>query len=88
MMGTMVELAERGFFVEAKQIDDLPFATKNLPFVISKSSRDEVARHHISSVPFLLVGDLKAKVVYKVSGYKSVDALFQEIEGGEKHQGH
>jgi thiol-disulfide isomerase/thioredoxin len=85
MMGTMAELAERGFFVEAKQIDNLPYDSKNLPFVISKASRDEVARHHISSVPFVLVGDLKAKVVYKVSGYKSVDVLFQEIKGGENH---
>jgi hypothetical protein len=85
MMGTMAELAERGFIVEAKQIDDLPYVAKNLPFVVSKASRDEVARHHISSVPFVLVGDLKSKVVYKMSGYKSLDALFQEIKGGQKH---
>jgi|JI10StandDraft_1071094.scaffolds.fasta_scaffold29727_5 thiol-disulfide isomerase/thioredoxin len=84
MMQTLAELSEKGFFVEAKQIDKLPFDPRGLPFAISVASPDEVKRHAIASVPFLLVGDLKDKLVYKMAGYKSVSDIFVEIENGVK----
>ena len=84
MMQTLTELSEKGFFVEAKQIDKLPFDSRGLPFAISAAAPDEAKRHAIASVPFLLVGDLKDKLVYKMVGYKSVSDIFGEIENGVK----
>lgn len=84
MMQTLAELSEKGFFVEAKQIDRLPFDSRGLPFAISPAAPDEVKRHGVASVPFLLVGDLKDKLVYKMAGYKSVSDIFGEIENGVK----
>lgn len=82
MMATMSELTQRGFFVEAKQIDELPFNVARLPFSVTRASRDEVSKHNITSVPLLLVGDLEAKVVYKMSGYKTVEGVFGELKSG------
>lgn len=80
MMFTMKELAESGFSVEAKQVDDKQISARGLPFAVTKASENEVKGHGISSVPFLLVGDLKKKTVYKMSGFKSVSSIFEEMD--------
>lgn len=80
MMLTMKELAQKGYAVEAKQIDDKPFSGPGLPFAFTKASKAEIKQHGISSVPFLLVGDLKKKSVYKMSGFKTVSSIFEEVD--------
>lgn len=80
MMQTMKELAESGYQVEAKQVDRKDFSTLGLPFSFTWASDDEIKRHGISSIPFLLVVDTKKKIVYKMSGFKTVSSIFEEIE--------
>lgn len=85
MMHTMKELALKGAAVEAKQIGEGSFNSGGLPFVFSKATGEEVKRHGITSVPFLLVGDLNKKVVYKLNGYKTVSSIFEEINASNKN---
>ena len=46
---------------------------------MTKASKDDVEKHKITSVPFLLIGDLQKKVVYRLSGYQSTDSVFEAI---------
>lgn len=84
MLQTMTELTHQGYRVEAKQVDDLPFDSRALPFPWSKASREEVKLQAISSVPLLLVADSQRQVVYKMSGYKSVSGIFEEIAKSQR----
>jgi thiol-disulfide isomerase/thioredoxin len=79
MMQTMEDLSKRGFSVEAKQIDSLPFDTKGFSFPFSKASREDVAKQNISSVPFLLAADLKNQVTYRLVGFKTPSEIFSDI---------
>lgn len=84
MMDTLADLDRRGFVVEALQVDERPIRAQGLPFPVARASPDDVKRQGISSVPFLLVGDLSAKVVYKMTGYKSASDIFSEIAAGSR----
>ena len=84
MMGTLIDLDKRGFAVEALQVDERPIRADGLPFTVARASPDDAKRQGISSVPFLLVGDLSAKVVYKMTGYKSVSEIFTEIASANR----
>jgi len=84
MMTTMVELVQRGFAVEVIQIDTRPFHMDNAPFRVTRADPEEVKRHGITSVPFLLVADFGAEVVYRMSGFKSVDEIFGELSAGKR----
>lgn len=84
MMGTLVGLRKRGFDVEALQVDERPLRTNGLPFTVARASPDDIKRQKISSVPFLLIGDLKAKVVYKMTGFKTESQIFSEIASGNR----
>ncbi len=79
MMTTMVELASKGYEVELKQTDDRAIDSQNLPFTVTKATKEELSLHGVTSVPFLLVADLGSKVVYKLNGYKNVSTIFEEI---------
>jgi hypothetical protein len=80
MFGTMVELQRRGFLVEARQIDRGP--VQGIPLASTPASPEEVKKQHIQSVPFLLIGDLKTQTVYTLTGYQSVDSVFQALRQG------
>jgi hypothetical protein len=76
MFETLNELQDRGYFVEARQLDSGSTEHLNSHVAITAAAPGEAKRLNISSVPFLLVGDLKSKKVFKQSGYASaVDVL-------------
>lgn len=84
MMTTLSDLAARGFDVEAKQIDERPLASQGAAFPVTRADPEDVKRHGISSVPFLLVGDLQREVVYKMAGFKTAGDIFSEIAAETK----
>ena len=81
MFQTLLELKERGFFVEAKQVDPGPL--ENYPIYISRASPNELKAKDIQSVPLLFVGDLKKKVVYRMPGYQAAQDLLVRLKGKE-----
>ena len=79
MFGTLAELQDRGFFVEALQVDHDPKGLLGLPVPVRAATKEELAGRKIESVPFLLVGDLLQKVVYPIRGYQSPSAIFAAL---------
>lgn len=83
MMGTLSELQAKGFFVEARQIDRNG-KTPKLPFPSEMASPAELKQKEIQSVPLLLVGDLKKKVVYRITGFKTADEVLNAMRQQEQ----
>jgi hypothetical protein len=79
MFATISDLQARGFYVEAFQVDKRDGPLPGLDVAVTKASKDDVEKHKITSVPFLLIGDLQKKVVYRLSGYQSTDSVFEAI---------
>ena len=71
MLGTMAELQGRGYLVEAKQVDHNTDALAGISIPVEQASQSEIQTKDIQSVPVLLVGDLKRKVVYRMNGYQT-----------------
>lgn len=78
MFATMNELLSMGFYVEARQVDDRKFRAK-FPFTILKAGKEELKKFKVKSVPFLLIGDLKEKTVFTLTGYQTVKSIFGQI---------
>jgi len=78
MMATMEELQSKGFYVEIRQTDaaDLKEAP-SLPVI--RATPGELNEKDVKSVPLLLVGDLQKKAVYRISGFQTVESIFQLI---------
>ena len=83
MFGTLTELQARGFIVEAKQVDHGSLQGLALPFPTEHATEREIKEKGIQSVPLLLVGDLKRKTIYRLSGYQTPSSVFQAIHAGE-----
>jgi thiol-disulfide isomerase/thioredoxin len=81
MFGTLSELQAKGFFVEARQLDRDHGAVRALPFPAEFASPDEVKQKNIQSVPLLLIGDLKKKVVYRLNGFQPTTEVLKAIQG-------
>lgn len=79
MFGTLTDLQSRGFFIEARQLDRTKGSPMALPFSVEFASPQEAQQKNVQSVPLLLIGDLKRKVVYRLSGYQTVDAVIDAI---------
>jgi hypothetical protein len=79
MFGTMQQLQQKGFFVEARQVDSTPKGPISLPFPTEMATKDEVSRKEIQSVPVLLIGDLKKKLVYRLTGYQSTEDVLSVL---------
>lgn len=79
MFATLAELQSRGFYVEAVQVDRDPKGLDGLPVPATRAAPSEIENKEIKSVPLLLVGDLKKKAVYRLTGYQSVASIFQTI---------
>lgn len=79
MYATLSELQSKGFYVEAVQIDRDPKGLEGLPVPATRAGANEITEKDIKSVPLLLVGDLKKKAVYRLSGYQTVASIFQTI---------
>lgn len=71
MFETLNDLQKSGFFVEARQVDTDPRGLEGLGIPISRVVPGEVQAKDIQSVPVLLIGDLKKKEVYRLTGYQS-----------------
>ena len=78
MMGTLNELQEKGYFVEGRQTDAAK-GIMQLPFPTEPASKAELSQKGVQSVPLLLVGDLKNKVVYRLSGYQTTEDVINAI---------
>ena len=79
MFGTLGELSDKGFFVDARQIDAGSLSGVRVTVPVERASSAEVKGRGISSVPLLLVGDLEKKTVFKITGYKSVNEIMEAI---------
>lgn len=81
MFATMADLQNKGFFVEARQLDREKGLFRSLPFPAEFASPDEVKQKNIQGVPLLLVGDLKKKVVYRLNGFQTTTDVLKAIQG-------
>ncbi len=83
MFSTMTALQDRGFFVEGLQVDGASGNLLQLPFPTSAARPADLKEKDIQSVPLLFVGDMKKKVVFKLSGYQSVNDVYSAIATAE-----
>lgn len=84
MFGTLAELQSKGFYVEAVQVDSDPKGLEGLPVPATRAVPKEINEKDIKSVPLLLIGDLKNKVVFRLTGFQSVSSIFQSISEQER----
>jgi len=80
MFDTLKTLQDRGFYVEARQIDSRTENLENLPLPSTHATPEEVQKHQIQSVPFLLIGDLKTQAVYQMSGFQTPESIFELLQ--------
>ncbi|MGE0175128.1 MAG: TlpA family protein disulfide reductase [Oligoflexales bacterium] len=80
MFETLNDLQDRGYFVEARQVDNgsLDRIKSHVPVVAAKP--EEIKQYNITAVPLLLIGDLKSKKVYRQSGYMTPEQILAEIK--------
>ncbi len=72
MMETLNTLQNNGHFVEALQLDKAPLFQAAFPLRISRANTLDTKKHNITSVPFLLIADLKNKVISEpIKGFQS-----------------
>ena len=79
MFQTMKDLKSQGFKIEGRQTDDNPISEESLGFDIEKAQKQELLKHQIQGVPFLLIADLKSKAVMKVAGFQSTQEVLQKL---------
>lgn len=77
MVETIVNLQNKGFFIESRQIDPRPLL--QMPFPVTRIDQNELKAKDIQSVPLLLVGDLKKKLIYRISGFQTTDSVLSEL---------
>ncbi len=80
MFGTLKTLQEKGFYVEARQIDSRSDGLENLPIPSTRATPEEVQKYKIQSVPYLLIGDLKNEVVYPMTGFQTPESIFDLLQ--------
>ena len=83
MFSTMESLQDRGFYVEGLQVDGNGKNLMQANFPTSPASPADLKSKDIQSVPQLFVGDMKKKIVFKLSGYQSVSDVYQAIQAAE-----
>ena len=79
MIGTLSELAARGYFVELRQVDTDRSTRVRIPFPVADATPEELKTYGIEAVPVLLVGDLKRKSFVKLQGYQSTAAVLSAL---------
>lgn len=77
MFDTLKTLQDRGYYVEARQIDSRTETLEDLPLPTTRATPEEVQKQQIESVPFLLIGDLKSQAVYKMTGFQTPESIFE-----------
>jgi len=80
MFGTLKELQEMGFYVEALQVDNDPVSVGyELP--ITKASQDDMKKFANERVPLVLIADMAKKALLPpVRGYRSTKEVLSVIE--------
>ncbi len=79
MFETLNDLQDRGYFVEARQVDRGSIAGIKSNVAVVQASTTEVQKFHVTAVPLLLIGDLKNKKVYRQSGFMTPDEVIAAI---------
>ena len=79
MFETLNDLQDRGYLVEARQVDrgSLEHIKSNVAIVSASSA--EVKKQNIAAVPLLLIGDLRNKKVYRQSGFMTPEQILAQI---------
>ena len=80
MFGTLNELQARGYFVEARQIDQGPVEHLGSEVAIVPAGKEELTRFRVETVPLLLVGDMKSQAVYRQSGFMTADEVLAAVK--------
>lgn len=71
MFQTLERLQQEGFAVEALQVDSKRFDASITTIQIIKATADDLQKHKIESVPFVLVADVKNKIILPpITGYQ------------------
>lgn len=81
MFQVLKELQDGGFHVEALQVDSgpVPDAEKVVP--ISRADRNDLKKHGIKGVPFLLIADTKRKALLPaIEGYHDFDEILRLLK--------
>ena len=79
MFQTMKDLNSQGFRIEGRQTDDIPISAESVGFDIEKAQKQELLKHQIQGVPFLLIADRQSKAVMKVAGFQSTQEVLQKL---------
>ncbi len=79
MFDTLNELQDRGYFVEARQVDQGTLQEIRSHVAIVPAGSDEIKKYSITSVPLLLIGDLKRKKVFRQSGFITAEQVLAQI---------
>lgn len=80
MNETMRALVAKGFLVEGVQVDQDNSVWSQMPFPVRSANKKELDEKSVASVPLLLVGDLKNKVVFRLSGYQSFSDVMASLK--------
>jgi len=80
MFTTLSALQERGYFVEARQIDRGSLAHIRASVPIQRATADEVKGFQIRSVPFLLIGDIRKGTVYRQTGFATPEEILSKFQ--------
>ena len=84
MMGTLSELAARGYFVELRQVDKDRSTRSRIPFPVADATPEELKTYGVEAVPVLLVGDLKNKSFFKMQGYQTAASILTVLAPTER----
>lgn len=80
MFETLDKLSLDGFQIEAVQVDHRPFERANSKIQFSRSDKQELKKHGISSVPHLIVADLKRKALLPpIQGYQEYEQIVEYL---------
>lgn len=79
MLGTVSELASRGYYVELRQTDQDRSIRAQIPFPVADASPQELKSYGIQAVPVLLVGDLKRGTFSKMQGYQPTSQVISAL---------
>lgn len=79
MFETLNDLQDRGYFVEARQVDNGSLEQIQSHVAIVSAPAAEVKKYNITAVPLLLIGDLKSKKVYRQSGFMTPEQILAQI---------
>ena len=79
MFETLNDLQDRGYFVEARQVDKGPLDQIKSHVAIVPATSAELAQYNVTAVPLLLVGDLKQKKVYRQSGFMTPEQILAQV---------